>query len=583
MGCATSQPAVQEQGAQQQRELISVAKSQTQDVRKEGFESNGNGVGHNDVTAPGKGVDSGAPADAAPASDSERNTSDRTPADLTAAVTPTAHGKGTAVSTPFAPLALVGDAVAAATEQEALQQTKGVRLSADVVKAPVSTPDVTLDAVKPVEPESAPIGERDAQTAFTHGMATPPYSPVSLPSSTQDTDDLRKRSSGGIATPLYFPAPTATPGAPPSVDTDIASSLTITPSTNTAESETVSPSPTTVANTIAAKADTNSPKPVTTPPTAAAEEESGIASPPNITTTITTSEPAKPSMQTELPAPADILTHRSSITSSTADLPTKPSMTAVSETDSVLRATTTPTAASHAAQSPVSTTPLSRTAQRPAPVQLFPTNNPHATPPSDPSTPVRSAEPEIISLSVKELFEQLRQQMFSKDSTSAALSPSAAPPPSTSTTPSSVPHSTSMAASAVAPDSTPAGEGLKSVTSQDYVHSAGKEGKESKESVPAGPPPPGAILRVRSKHDKRNTINAAILLKQGSFKLQPLQDFVPYAKLVKLRVEDGIDATRKEDYLSEEDFQRVMGMGRDAFTALPKWRKDSMKKAKFLF
>lgn len=35
------------------------------------------------------------------------------------------------------------------------------------------------------------------------------------------------------------------------------------------------------------------------------------------------------------------------------------------------------------------------------------------------------------------------------------------------------------------------------------------------------------------------------------------QDFVAYEELVKLRLEDGIDPTHKEDYLTEEEFEKV--------------------------
>lgn len=35
------------------------------------------------------------------------------------------------------------------------------------------------------------------------------------------------------------------------------------------------------------------------------------------------------------------------------------------------------------------------------------------------------------------------------------------------------------------------------------------------------------------------------------------QDFIPYDELVKLRLEDGIDPTQKQDYLNEEDFEKV--------------------------
>ncbi len=41
-----------------------------------------------------------------------------------------------------------------------------------------------------------------------------------------------------------------------------------------------------------------------------------------------------------------------------------------------------------------------------------------------------------------------------------------------------------------------------------------------------------------------------------------LQDFVPYEELVKLRLEDGVDPTRKQDYLTAEGFSTVFDMTR---------------------
>ncbi|GFR43929.1 hypothetical protein Agub_g5067 [Astrephomene gubernaculifera] len=86
-----------------------------------------------------------------------------------------------------------------------------------------------------------------------------------------------------------------------------------------------------------------------------------------------------------------------------------------------------------------------------------------------------------------------------------------------------------------------------------------------------------------SAHDTKNTINVALLLKQGGFKMQPLKDFVQYAELQRLRLEDGIDATRKEDYLSDTDFKDVFGMDRDAFKKQPAWRQAQAKKKANLF
>ncbi len=45
----------------------------------------------------------------------------------------------------------------------------------------------------------------------------------------------------------------------------------------------------------------------------------------------------------------------------------------------------------------------------------------------------------------------------------------------------------------------------------------------------------------------------------------------------------GIDATRKEEYLNEPEFQQVFGMDRDAFKKLPAWRQAQAKKKANLF
>ncbi|KXZ52750.1 hypothetical protein GPECTOR_8g141 [Gonium pectorale] len=99
---------------------------------------------------------------------------------------------------------------------------------------------------------------------------------------------------------------------------------------------------------------------------------------------------------------------------------------------------------------------------------------------------------------------------------------------------------------------------------------------------------PSGVLRSgeaspSSTHDTKNTINVSQLLKLGAFKMQPLKDFVPYAELQRLRVEDGIDATRKEDYLNDAEFKEVFGMDRDTFKKQPAWRQAQAKKKSNLY
>lgn len=54
-----------------------------------------------------------------------------------------------------------------------------------------------------------------------------------------------------------------------------------------------------------------------------------------------------------------------------------------------------------------------------------------------------------------------------------------------------------------------------------------------------------AASPMLSEHDKVNTVNVAELLKSAEFKLVPGKDTVPYEELIKLRLEDGVDVTRK--------------------------------------
>ncbi|XP_077304014.1 villin-1 [Lithobates pipiens] len=45
----------------------------------------------------------------------------------------------------------------------------------------------------------------------------------------------------------------------------------------------------------------------------------------------------------------------------------------------------------------------------------------------------------------------------------------------------------------------------------------------------------------------------------------------------------GVDPTKKEDYLSNEDFERILGISMSDFKALPEWKKQNLKKANGLF
>ncbi|NXP58450.1 VILI protein, partial [Chloropsis cyanopogon] len=60
----------------------------------------------------------------------------------------------------------------------------------------------------------------------------------------------------------------------------------------------------------------------------------------------------------------------------------------------------------------------------------------------------------------------------------------------------------------------------------------------------------------------------------------------PLDVLVNTSAEDlprGVDPSRKEDHLSDEDFQAAFGMKRSAFSSLPLWKQQKLKKEKGLF
>ncbi len=45
----------------------------------------------------------------------------------------------------------------------------------------------------------------------------------------------------------------------------------------------------------------------------------------------------------------------------------------------------------------------------------------------------------------------------------------------------------------------------------------------------------------------------------------------------------GVDARRREGYLSAKDFQSVFGISRDVYSKLPLWKQTQLRKQKGLF
>lgn len=62
-----------------------------------------------------------------------------------------------------------------------------------------------------------------------------------------------------------------------------------------------------------------------------------------------------------------------------------------------------------------------------------------------------------------------------------------------------------------------------------------------------------------------------------------VQDVLDLDELKNMKGADGIDPERKEEYLSEEQFEEAFGTGKDAFAAMPKWKRIQKKKDVGLF
>ena len=57
----------------------------------------------------------------------------------------------------------------------------------------------------------------------------------------------------------------------------------------------------------------------------------------------------------------------------------------------------------------------------------------------------------------------------------------------------------------------------------------------------------------------------------------------PYERLACPDVPEDVDPTKKEEYLSDVEFQQYFGMNRQSFRANPAWKQVNMKKKSGLF
>jgi len=91
------------------------------------------------------------------------------------------------------------------------------------------------------------------------------------------------------------------------------------------------------------------------------------------------------------------------------------------------------------------------------------------------------------------------------------------------------------------------------------------EAKESGDTGAAAEPPPAPEAVPIEP--------VAVASASGTFDLETLKSSLP----------DGVDPAKKEEYLSDADFQSAFGMSKDEFTALPAWKKKNKKKDAGLF
>lgn len=70
---------------------------------------------------------------------------------------------------------------------------------------------------------------------------------------------------------------------------------------------------------------------------------------------------------------------------------------------------------------------------------------------------------------------------------------------------------------------------------------------------------------------------------RSELKNMQAKDTYPYSELIGSPKPKGVDTNVLEKYLDEDEFQKVLGMTRDKFEALPGWKKQDIKKQKKLF
>ena len=83
--------------------------------------------------------------------------------------------------------------------------------------------------------------------------------------------------------------------------------------------------------------------------------------------------------------------------------------------------------------------------------------------------------------------------------------------------------------------------------------------------------------------DSRKAWDLSVAVGAEESKNAEITSVIPYETLKEMRAEDGIDMTRKECYLSSEEFQSCFNQDLEAFNKLPMWRRILLKKKVGLF
>lgn len=118
---------------------------------------------------------------------------------------------------------------------------------------------------------------------------------------------------------------------------------------------------------------------------------------------------------------------------------------------------------------------------------------------------------------------------------------------------------------------------------------------QASDAAPAGYPPAATVTAARKESDGKWKVDTSSYLGHRTadptllrkYKAQqyadPSEKKVPYEELKGDSRPKDVDPAMKEKYLSDSEFETVFGMSADAFSKIPKWKQQNLKKAKELF